>query len=249
MSNIQAVVLAGGKGKRLGIDAPKCMLELNGKRLIDICIDNLLLNNIDEYVILLGFKYEMVQAHLADRGYNIRYSVDRESDRWGKGKAFRYALDNNIIDKSKPSLITFPDDIILDPFVYKRFIKGHEEAKKKHGVIASVMLVSGTRYPYGVAKLDEDHLVYEFEEKPFINIPTNIGIYLFEPEVYRLAFEFIRLEEARALELEDTIMPILARERRLNGFILDADKWLPINTVKEYEEAKRVLISHATEYF
>ncbi|MEM4275228.1 MAG: sugar phosphate nucleotidyltransferase [Candidatus Nitrosocaldaceae archaeon] len=252
MNNIQAVILAGGKGKRLGIDAPKCMLDLNGKKLIDICIDNLLLNNISEYVFLLGYKYEIVQEYLVKyNNIKKRYSIDRaKSEEWGKGKAFRYSLDNDAIDKNKPSLITFPDDIISDPFVYERFIESHMQAKKRYGVIASMMLVLGTRYPYGVAKLDENNLIYEFEEKPFLTIPTNIGIYIFEPAVYSLAMDVIKLEEPKPLELENTIIPILAREKKLNGFTIDADKWIPINTIKEYEEAqKRFTISHVTKTF
>ena len=241
--DIQSVILAGGKGTRLGVDIPKCMVDLHGKRLIDICMENLLANGIKEYTFLLGYKHELVKSHLS-RYDNIkaRYSIDPDTSiSWGKGKAFKYALINHSIDRSKRALITFPDDIILDSFVYKRLLEAHLDARNRYGILATVMLVSRTRYPYGVARLDSNNLVYEFEEKPFIEIPTNIGIYIFEPEVYDLVMQKIDLDYPGPLELENTIMPILAKERKLNGFLIDGKKWLPINTKKDYENALKVL--------
>lgn len=243
---IQAVILAGGQGKRLGVDMPKCMIELHEKRLIDICIENLIVNGIKECVFLLGYKHELVRSYLA-RYNNIgaKYSVDPcMSGNWGKGKALKYALINQSIDRNKRALITFPDDIMIDNSAYKKLINAHLNAVSRYGVLATVMLVSGTRYPYGVAKLNEDNLVYEFEEKPFVEIPTNTGIYVFEPEVYDLVKREIDLEYPNALELENTIMPILAKEQKLNGFLVDARKWLPINTKKDYEEALKILAVH-----
>ncbi len=242
----QAVILAGGKGTRLGVDIPKCMVDLHGKKLIDICMENLITNNIKEYTFLLGYKYEIVKSHLAIyNNIRARYSVDADTNTsWGKGKALKYALMNHSIDRNKRAIITFPDDIILDSFVYKRLFEAHQEAVNRYGVLATVMLVSGTRYPYGVARLDGENLVSEFEEKPFIEIPTNIGIYIFEPQVYNLVMHEIDLEYPDALELENTVMPILAKERKLNGFLIDAKKWLPINTKKDYEYALKILAIH-----
>lgn len=244
--NIQAVIFAGGKGKRLGVDVPKCMVDLHGKKLIDICMENLISNDIKEYTFLLGYKHELVRSHLT-RYNNIkaRYSIDKDANvSWGKGKAMKYALMNHSIDRTKRALITFPDDLILDSFVYKRLIESHLEAVNRYGVLATVMLVSGTRYPYGTAKLNRNNLISEFEEKPFIEIPTNIGIYIFEPQVYNLAMQEIDLDYPGALELENTIMPILAKEQKLNGFLIDAKKWLPINTKKDYENALKILALH-----
>lgn len=244
IKDIQAVILAGGQGKRLGVDIPKCMIDLHGKKLIDICMENLVINGFKEYVFLLGYKHEEVLGYIKRyRNMKMRYSVDANTN-WGKGKALKYAVLNHTIDRNKRALVTFPDDIILDSFVYKRLIEEHINAVKKYDILATVMLVSGIRYPYGVAKLAENNLIYEFEEKPFIEIPTNIGIYLFEPKVYDLVMSEIDLDYPGSLELENTVMPILAKEKRLNGFIIDAKKWLPINTKKDYEYALKAFAVH-----
>ncbi|GIU71631.1 MAG: nucleotidyltransferase [Candidatus Nitrosocaldaceae archaeon] len=246
MNDIQAVILAGGQGKRLGTDLPKCMLDLHGKKLIDICIENLILNGFNEYTFLLGYKYDLVVKHLSKyTNMKIRYSIDADTSvSWGKGKALKHAILNGTIDRNKRALVTFPDDIILDTLVYKKLIKEHLNAVNKYNVSATVILASGTRYPYGTAKLYKNNLIYEFEEKPFINIPTNIGIYIFEPDVYDLIIQNIDLNHPEPLELESIIMPILAKEGKLNGFLIDAKKWLPINTKKDYDTALKIFAVH-----
>ena len=60
---MQALMLAAGKGSRLGKytkDNTKCMLEVNGKTLLERTIDSLLEANIDKFIIVLGYKKENV---------------------------------------------------------------------------------------------------------------------------------------------------------------------------------------------
>jgi len=241
LNDIQAVIIAGGEGKRLGIDMPKCMLDIHGYKLIDICLSNLISIGIKDYVFLLGYKHEVVEAYISDYYSNLnkRISIDAGSG-WGKGKAIKYAIVNNSIDKSKRSLIIFPDDLLLKNDIYNEFIEEHISNVNKHGILASVILVSGTVYPYGVAKLSENNLIYEFEEKPFIRLPTNIGFYLFEPQVYDIINDNIDLYDPKSIELESSIMPLLAKKRKLYGFVINSSYWKPINTKKEYEEVLKI---------
>ncbi len=245
MSNdIQGVIIAGGEGKRLGIDKPKCMLDINGYKLIDICLNNLIKAGIKDYVFLLGYKHEIVIEYLSNcyNNLNKRISIDKVP-KWGKGKALKYAITNGSIDKSKRSLITFPDDLILKEDIYNEFIAEHLKMVDRYSILASIILISGTRYPYGVAKLSDNNLVYKFEEKPFVPLLTSIGIYIFEPEVYDIITNNIDLESSKPIELESSIMPILAKEVKLYGFVIDSSDWIPINTQKEYEEASKLQIT------
>lgn len=249
--DLQVALLAGGMGKRLGIDAPKCLLKINGSTLLDICIEKLISNGFKdkEFILLLGYKHEMVKEHIDDGkryGISVRYSIDPDNSiGWGKGKAFKHALLNNTIDRRKRTLITFPDDIILEDKVYSRFVQDHLEAVAKYGVYASIALIDRVEYPYGTAKLDANNnmMIVEFKEKPMLNIPTSIGLYIFEPEVYTIINEHIDMSSPKAVELESVIFPVLAERGVLHGFIIDSDSWLPINTLKEYERAIKVLVN------
>ncbi len=240
----QVLVMAGGKAKRMGIDLPKCLLEVSGKRLIDWCVESLLGEGFKRFVFLLGHRHELVKQHISSRNYpiDIRYSVDPVSNvGLGKGKALKYALQNSTIDRAHRSIIVFPDDIIRENNAYSKFLSSHIDASKRNGTIASVMLVPGTEYPYGVARVDSRNRVVNFTEKPFIREPTSTGIYVFEPEVYEIVEERISMEEPKAIELESAILPVLSAEHKLSAFFIESNKWLPINTLKEYEYAMKVL--------
>jgi NDP-sugar pyrophosphorylase family protein len=241
----QVVVLAGGRAKRMGIDIPKCMLEISGKKLIDICIESLAKEGFRDFVFLLGHKHEMVTQHVGDgRRYGIRtkFSIDPASTLgWGKGKAFKHALETDKIDRLKRSLVVFPDDLILEEKVFSKILTHHIEAVRKNGVSACTLLVPGTEYPYGVAKVANDGTVLEFIEKPFLDKPTSVGVYVFEPVVYDVISKEISLRDPNPIDLESTIMPYLVTERKLTSMFIQSDKWVPINTMKEYEQAMKVL--------
>lgn len=64
---MKAVILAAGLGSRLRPitnEVPKCMVPVNGIRIIDKQIDNLLYNNIDEIYVVDGYKGEILASHL-----------------------------------------------------------------------------------------------------------------------------------------------------------------------------------------
>lgn len=244
IARTQIVVMAGGRAKRMGTDIPKCLLEISGKKLIDICIESLTKEGFRDFIFLLGHKHEMVMQHLgngSNHGIKAEFSIDPLSvSGWGKGKAFKYALTTYKIDSSKRSIIVFPDDIILEDRVYSKFVMSHVGAIRKHGISASTLLVPGTEYPYGVAEVDINGLVEKFTEKPFLNKPTSVGVYIFEPDVYDIIRDEINLDDPTPLDLESTIMPILVAKSRLGSFFIPSNKWMPINTVKEYEQAIKV---------
>lgn len=246
ISETQVIVLAGGKAKRMGVDIPKCMLEVAGKKLIDICVESLVKDGFRDFVFLLGHKHEMVTQYLGDGsryGITARFSIDPDTTMGcGKGKAFKYALTKEKIDTSKRCMIVFPDDLILVPNVHLKFLAHHLECATRYGIDASAMLVPGTEYPYGVALIDDDKgLIYGFAEKPIIDKPTSVGIYIFEHNVYDIVRTLIPLDNASPVELESTILPFLAKNRKLGSFFIPTDSWLPINTMKEHERAGRLI--------
>jgi len=244
----QVVLLAGGMGKRLGIDTPKCLLGIssNGRTttLLDICISKLVHNGFRDFVLLLGYKAELVIEYIKSReeyrGLSIAYSIDPEgSIGWGKGKAFKYALMNKKIDASRRALVTFPDDILLDDDIYSELLNEHIDNVRR-GIYSTIALVNGIEYPYGTATL-QGNIITEFKEKPILNIHTSIGVYAFEPEVYTIIDELIDMNSSKALELESLIFPRLAEMGRLAAYIIEHDRWLAVNTLKDYEKAVRAL--------
>lgn len=241
----QVIVVAGGKAKRMGIDIPKCLLEISGKKLIDRTIESLTKEGFKQFVFLVGHKHELVMEHIGDGskyGIQAEFSIDPIGNvDWGKGKAIKQALKSHKFDRTKRSLILFPDDVVLEKDIFSRFLKSHLDSVIHRSCIGSIVLVPGTEYPYGEASVDPNGLILGFKEKPLIHKPTSIGIYIFEPAVYEIIEYAIDLEDIDAVELESGVLPILANERKLSGFFIASSKWIPINTLKEYEKVIKVL--------
>ena len=66
---MKAVILAAGLGTRLRPitnKVPKCMVPVNGIRIIDKQIDNLLANGVNEIYVVDGYKAEVLAQHLKE---------------------------------------------------------------------------------------------------------------------------------------------------------------------------------------
>jgi len=67
----KAIILSAGQGSRLGHltdDKPKCLIEFNGRTLLDRQLDALTANGVEEIVVVTGFRDDQIEAALARRG-------------------------------------------------------------------------------------------------------------------------------------------------------------------------------------
>ncbi len=239
----QVLVFAGGMAKRMGyLDKPKALLEVNGKPLIDHTLEMCTGCGFEDFVFLLGHKSEDIISHLKkwEGKINMRYSVESEHIK-GKGKAFKFALENGKIDRNRRSLVVFPDDLVLDPTLPLQALLHHLTGVRSFGIKATIVFTTGTEYPFGVGEIDSYGIVYDFVEKPFIEKPTSIGMYLLEPYVYELVDKKIDLNASNGVEFESMILPVLAEEKALYSFLIPPNLWIPVNTIKEYELANKVM--------
>ena len=83
---MKAIILSAGQGSRLGHlvdDRPKCLIDFNGRSLLDRQLDTLEANGVHEAVVVTGFHDELVSQAIARRGggpavrtiYNPFYKV------------------------------------------------------------------------------------------------------------------------------------------------------------------------------
>lgn len=244
--NYQVVLVCGGLGTRLrhrAANIPKALLEINGTTLLDHTINLYKANGFTDFVLLVGHLGDEIKKHVGDgKKYEItvRYSVEKEL--MGKGGALKFALENNAIDRKRPSIITYPDDIILSREFPKQLIRRHILGKEK-GCSATVVRVNKTQNRYGVVYTDDEGFVIDFEEKPYIpQQPGNVGIYVLEPSVYRILDRMVDLKKL-PVDFESRVVPALVRERLLYTFTIPFESWIPVNEEKEFQQAEKALKS------
>ena len=116
---MEAIILASGVGKRLGIigkKKPKCLLGLKEKLTI---IDKILfeLKKIKKVYIVVGYKKKLIQNHLSKSKRKINFVYNKEFKK--KGNFFSALVCSKLISKN---FILLDADIILPKNSLKKFI-------------------------------------------------------------------------------------------------------------------------------
>jgi len=241
----QLVEIAGGRGlgllHRTRNEIPKCLLEVEGKPLLEYSLDLYAENGLEDFILLLGHLSDKVIGYVEKSKYKgeVKYSVEKEP--LGKGGAIKYALDNGTIDRDRPCIIQYPDDVILEKNFPKELIEYHEK-KKEEGALATIVSVPRMRQRYGFLECDGKGFVTYYEEKPLVETVTNVAIYVLEPEVYRIIDENIDLSK-KPVDFESNVLPKLCENRKLVSFFIEQEEWVPFNDEKDFENGIRKIRS------
>ena len=154
-----AIILAGGSGKRLGLDVPKALIDLNGEKLIDKQIQDLQDFGIENIVIAEGYKAKEIQDYLGEKYESIFHSAEQEP----LGTAGALNLAKKYISDDFIALNV--DD--LTEIDYFDFMKNGPDT----------IAITQMKSPYGIVHTRFGH-VKRFEEKPILkNIWVSCGIY------------------------------------------------------------------------
>jgi len=109
---MRAVLLAAGRGRRLGRDVPKCLLEVGGKTLLRRHLEAL--RGFDVTVVV-GYRKEMVLEHLP-RGVEVRVNSD-----YAKGSLLSLAC-----GLSDEEGVIMDADVVYDPELLRRLARAKD---------------------------------------------------------------------------------------------------------------------------
>lgn len=245
IENTQVTLLVGGKAKRMNGEI-KCLMRINNMPLIERTLKQYTDYGFKNFNILAGYGHNEVEDYLKNESQyakkiHLNFSIDDPV--WksgGKGKALKLALLNKTIDDCKRSIITYPDDIFTNNKLPKDLIKYHIH-KIKEGYSITVVTTPGTEYPFGEVEVNPNGSVKRFVEKPFVSKITNTGLCVIEPDVYLKINELINLTSNASQEFEKEVLEKIAGEGKIVHYSIDYDSWIAINTIKEFDMAKKRL--------
>lgn len=240
----QVIMMVGGSGKRMGVTTPKALIKLGENTLIDRCV-NLYSNcGFRNFVFLLGYNDKEITKHIEGsnwEGLTITKSYDYAQG-IAKGKALKNALANGKIDKSKRSVLAFPDDVFTDNSFPMKVLLEHMHAVKAFNALASVVVAKAQRYAYGVAEVDSRSMITKFEEKPLVPLMTSTGVGIIEPGAYGYVDKLVDLTKEGPVE-EHILYFQLVKEGRMYAITIPPDTWISINNTKELEQAQKLVDS------
>ncbi|TFF90593.1 MAG: NDP-sugar synthase [Promethearchaeota archaeon] len=245
MKDFSAIVLAGGKGRRLmplTSEIPKPLVKVTNVPMVDYAIAHLIYADIKHIIIALKHKGEKLKSYL-EKSWTEEKLGDVEleySVKDSKGTADAYRLLSDQTD-SENVIISMADIVTNLPM--REFMQFHHE---KGGIATiSMKTVESHTSQYGVVLLDKNRKIYLFLEKPApmelyvssmaqrtdLFLHTNIintGIYAFNKRVESI------LHGTDLMDFGGDVFPyLLDNQYDLYGFVKDY-YWLDCGNPETY---------------
>ena len=222
---MQAVLLAGGLGTRLQSvvnDRPKPMADVCGKPFMEYLIMELKKHGITHLIFAVGYKGSMIEDYFHDGsqlGVTIEYSY--ETAQLGTAGAI----------KNAEKFITEPEFLVLnaDTFyqaAYEDAIALYQE-KRLDMVLVLRRVEDISRYGSVVV---ENSIIQRFNEKVVEKTSglINGGIYLMKKEILK------EIPENTKSSLENEIIPLLLKERKKLGAVINEGYFIDIGIPEDY---------------
>jgi bifunctional UDP-N-acetylglucosamine pyrophosphorylase/glucosamine-1-phosphate N-acetyltransferase len=128
-----AVILAAGKGTRMGAPVPKVLCQVLGKPMIDYVIEAAQ-KSVDDVCIVVGYKSEKVISHLGDR-----HTYAFQTEQLGTGHAVMQAEDFLMQHQNGDILILCGDAPLMDERTLAESKAAHKSAGNAVTVITAVL--------------------------------------------------------------------------------------------------------------
>ena len=212
---MKAIILAGGRGKRLRPITdyiPKPLVPIKNIPIIEWQLKYLKKFGVDEVIICTGYKQEMVENYLNVKkiGIKIKYSIEKTP--LGTGGAIKKA-GKMIKDKS---FFVINGDTITNIDLKK--------LSKKQNSIASIELQT----KFGILEISNDKIINFKEKKEIPDTWMNAGIYHLEKNILK--------DLPDKGDIEKTVFPDYAKKGKLNIVKFKNVKWYSIDSFKDMEE-------------
>jgi len=220
-----AVIMAGGRGKRLGSltdSTPKPLLPVGEQPLLGTIIKQLQRHGISRVFVTVHYKAEMIISYLrslADEGLRIDILEERES--LGTAGGLRLLPDR----PAHPILLMNGD--LLTSVNLGNLLDYHTASGRLLTVCTREF---NLQIPYGVLTMKGAALV-EIEEKPAQKLIINAGIYVLQPAVLDC------LGSAGPVDMPDIVKRILKDPAGVGCFPL-SEFWLDIGNPADYQRAQ-----------
>lgn len=177
---MQAIMLAAGKGRRLGKytkDNTKCMLEINGISLLERTVDALLEADIHTLILVVGYKMDNLKKYIIDKQIDKKIKITYVENH-------DYDITNNIYSLYMAKDYLCQDDTILlesDLIYEKDIIK--RLANNPYDNIAVVAKYEEWMDGTVIISNDKDDIIEFIEKKDFDY--NNIGDYYKTVNIYK----------------------------------------------------------------
>ncbi len=223
-----AVIMAGGKGKRLRPiteNIPKPMIKVGDKPILENIINYLKESNVVNIYISVNYKTDIIESYFKDGSeYGVNITYLKEDKKLGTAGALTLLPEI----PSNPILVINGDVITKTNFL--RLIEFHTQHR-------CVMTVAAIQYmlkiPYGVLNISS-HYLLRIEEKPEQRFLCNAGIYMLNSEALSLIPRDIEFD------MTDLIKELIRKGLPVTTFPIH-EYWVDIGQMDDLKKVQKDL--------
>jgi NDP-sugar pyrophosphorylase family protein len=171
------VIMAGGRGTRLGKhtqECPKPLLPIGGKPMLEYIIERAKAEGFKHFILAIHYLGHMIEDYFGD-GEKLQINIEYLRENTPLGTAGALGLLQT--RPTEPFLVTNGD--VLTDIRYAELLEFHN----RHSAEATMAVrLHEWQHPFGVVKTNGVDII-GFEEKPVARSHINAGIYVLEPNV------------------------------------------------------------------
>jgi len=221
---VKAVVLAGGKGRRLAPYTqiiPKPLMPIGDKPILEILLRQMKRAGIREVTLTVGYLADLLRLFFQD-GKRLGMKINYVQEKKPLGTSGPLS---NVEGLKDTFLVTNGD--VLTTLDFAELIAFH----KAQGAIATIACHKRkVDINLGVVQLDKEAQVTGYLEKPSIDYLVSMGVYVFEPQILK----YIPKDEY--LDFPDLVLKLVAAGEKVSGFVFKG-YWEDLGRPDDYERA------------
>ncbi len=248
---VLALILAGGKGGRLGLltdDKAKPVMPFGGAyRLIDFALSNCVNSQISDVWVIEQYELHSLNEHLSngrpwdlDRTYGglqvlPPFEDDSKKEGFAKGNADAIYRHTKFIEDFKPDIVLVLSADHVYKMDFRDAIQTHLEKKAAITMVTTKLPKGESAKRFGVVETNENGRVTKFDYKP--KKPTSdlitSEIFIYDARILLETLKQLKKEKEEIKDYGHELLPRLVKagnafEHRLNGY------WRDVGTIESY---------------
>ena len=238
-----AIILAAGKGTRMHSDLPKCAHLVLGKPMINHVVDACKESGIDDIVVVVGYKREVIMD-LLKKETKVRFAF--QDDQLGTGHAVKCTKE--LLEREEGDTVILPGDMPLIGNV--NITKLMEEQKKNHNAMTILTAIFDNPFSYGRIVRINNNVVGIVEEKEATEQEKlikeiNTGLYVVDNKLLFESLELINNNNAKGEYYLTDIVGILSNNYKVGSLVSNYDYHLMgINDIPTLEKVEYLAQNH-----
>ncbi len=239
IKNRVAIIIAGGKGTRLGSiteETPKPLLNVGGAPMIEYVMSSIEFLGFSNFYLLCGHLIKKFEIFSQETRFNVK--ICAEDTPLGTGGPFvKWVHDHReflkeFLEKERVlQIIIANGDLLLD--IESQVVTNFESSSEKFAMVGRR---NKTQIKFGTMIVDEDSNLVEFVEKPVIENIVNTGVYFISMD--KNIFNNLKARPLTFIGMPD-LLQSLAKELNekinvieISGNYLDLGTHDDLNTIK-----------------